>query len=68
MFVTTKEAAKLTGLSEYTLRLGFKAGEFPALEVGRGSRRRSLRWDIEALHAVLEARMAERLDDHHAAG
>lgn len=42
MLVCTKKAAELTGLSAYELRHGFKQGVYPALEVGRGSRRKSL--------------------------
>lgn len=56
-FVNTKVAAQETGLSEYTLRQGFKQGYLPALEIGRGSRRRSLRWDLDVLQARLEERM-----------
>jgi len=61
VFVNTEEAARTTGLSEYELRTGFKQGRYPALEIGRGSRRRSLRWDIDLLQKTLEERMlAER--------
>lgn len=42
MLISTKQAAELTGLSAYELRHGFKRGLYPALEVGRGSRRKSL--------------------------
>lgn len=60
-FMNTRRASKLVGLSEYELRTGFKQGRYPALEIGRGSRRRSLRWDIDLLRKTLEARMlAER--------
>ena len=41
MLISTKQAAELTGLSEYELRYGFKRGLYPALEVGHGSRRKS---------------------------
>lgn len=63
MLVTTKEAARLTGLSEYELRVGHKAGDYPALEVGRGSRRKNLRWDIERLQRVLDERMSAQATD-----
>ena len=43
MLICTKKAAELTGLSAYELRHGFKQGLYPALEVGRGSRRKSLK-------------------------
>ena len=53
MLISTKQAAELTGLSEYELRYGFKRGLYPALEVGRGSRRKSLRWDPDILRQPL---------------
>ena len=56
MLICTKKAAELTGLSAYELRHGFKQGLYPALEVGRGSRRKSLRGDPEILQqAILDA-------------
>lgn len=60
LFINTEEAARLTGLSTYELRTGYKMGVYPALEIGRGSRRRALRWDIETLQAALAARMTTR--------
>lgn len=57
MFVNTDEAARLTGLSAYELRTGYKMGVYPALEIGRGSLRRALRWDPDILCAALEAKM-----------
>ena len=66
MFVNTREAARQTGLSEYELRHGFKEGRYPALEVGRGDRRRSLRWDVTVLKATLEARMTQGQDEAQA--
>lgn len=62
MFVNTEEAARTTGLSEYELRIGYKQGRYPALEIGRGSRRRSLRWDIDLLRKTLEERMLSEHD------
>lgn len=66
MFVNTREAARQTGLSEYELRTGFKQGVYPALEIGRGDRRRSLRWDLDVLRATLEARMTQGHDEAQA--
>ena len=67
MLVCTKKAAELTGLSAYELRCGFKRGLYPALEVGRGSRRKSLRWDPEilqqAIRDAMHVRQAVRGDD-----
>ncbi|MCR4885457.1 MAG: hypothetical protein K5919_00895 [Clostridiales bacterium] len=53
MLVTTKQAAKATGLSEYELRRGWKEGKYPALVIGRGDERRRLRWNLEALQAAI---------------
>lgn len=53
MLVTTKQAAKATGLSEYELRRGFLEGKYPALVIGRGDQRRRLRWNLEALQAAI---------------
>lgn len=55
--MTTEKAAQATGLTAYELRLGFKEGRYPALEIGRGNRRRSLRWDLDLLQATLRERM-----------
>lgn len=60
MLICTKKAAELTGLSEYELRYGFKQGLYPALEVGRGIRRKSLRWDPEILQQALRDAMHVR--------
>lgn len=60
MLINTKQAAELTGLSEYELRHGFKQGLYPALEIGRGSRRKSLRWDLEILQQAIRDAMHTR--------
>ena len=57
MLVTTKQAAKATGLSEYELRRGWKEGRYPALVIGSGDERRRLRWNLEALEAAIMAQM-----------
>lgn len=57
MLVNTKCASKRTGLSEYELRRGWKAGVYPALLIGQGDQRRRLRWDIDALIAAIRAQM-----------
>lgn len=53
MLVTTKQAAKATGLSEYELRRGYLEGKYPALVIGRGDQRRRLRWNLEALQSAI---------------
>lgn len=60
MLISTKQAAELTGLSAYELRHGFKQGLYPALEVWRGSRRKSLRWDPEILQQAIRDAMCAR--------
>ena len=60
MLINTKQAAELTGLSAYELRHGFKKGLYPALEVGRGSRRKSLRWDPDILQQAIRDAMCTR--------
>ena len=60
MLINTRQAAELTGLSEYELRYGFKQGLYPALEVGRGSRRKSLRWDPDILQQAIRDAMCAR--------
>ena len=64
MLISTKQAAELTGLSEYELRYGFKRGLYPALEVGRGSRRKSLRWDPDILRQTLVQGIGKFISRH----
>lgn len=60
MLINTKQAAELTGLSELELRNGFKRGLYPVLEIGRGSRRKSLRWDPDILQQAIRDAMHTR--------
>lgn len=60
MLINTKQAAELTGLSELELRNGFKRGLYPALEIGRGRRRKSLRWDPDILQQAIRDAMHTR--------
>ena len=62
MLVNTKEAAKATGLSEYELRRGFKAGKYPALVIGRNGERARLRWNLEMLKEAIVRLMTEDRD------
>lgn len=57
MLVNTKRASQFSGLTEYELRIGYKEGRYPALEIGRGERRKSLRWDLDLLQVTLHDRM-----------
>ena len=53
MLVNTKKAAELTGLSQYELRSGFRQGRYPAIVIGSGDERKTLRWNVELLQQVL---------------
>lgn len=53
MLVNTKEASRITGLSEYELRRGYLEGKYPALVIGRGDSRRRLRWNMAALQEAI---------------
>ena len=57
MLGTTKKASEVTGLSEYELRRGWKAGIYPALLIGSGDQRRRLRWNLEMLEAAIKRQM-----------
>ena len=63
MLVSTKRAAEVTGLSEWELRRGWKAGRYPALVIGNGGDRPRLRWNLEALLAAIEQQMDRRGGD-----
>lgn len=56
--VNTKEASEFSGLSTWELLRGYKAGEYPAIRIGRceGSRLR-LRWDLELLGEAIRRKM-----------
>lgn len=54
---TTKEAARATGLSEWELRVGFKQGRYPAIEIGHGERARRLRWNLDLLQQAITNQM-----------
>ena len=60
MLLTTNQAAAATGLSEYELRLGWKAGRYPALVIGSGGNRPRLRWRLDLLQAAIEKAMIEQ--------
>ena len=47
------EAAKATGLSEYTLQMGCKRGKYPHISIGAGTQKRIL-IDIDLLEAFLQ--------------
>ena len=64
MLVTTKIAARETGLSEYELRIGFREGRYPAIEIGRGTRAKRLRWNLDFLRAAIKRDMVNTLREN----
>lgn len=61
--VSTEKAAAATGLSCWELRRGFKAGDYPAIQIGRGDRAKRLRWDLDALEMAIRQRMGNRFGE-----
>ena len=56
--LTTAEAAKATGLSEYELRLGAKQGRYPVLLIGRDKNKtRRMRWSLDVLMDAIKQQM-----------
>lgn len=52
--LTTAEVSKITGLSEYELRLGAKQGRYPVLLIGsKDSSFRRMRWNLDVLMEAL---------------
>jgi hypothetical protein len=62
ILVPTKTAAEVTGLSIYELRRGFKEGIYPAIEIGRGDRKRRLRWNLDLLGEAIAEQMRKGND------
>ena len=56
--LSTDEAAALFGLSAWELRRGFKAGIYPALEIGAGDKKR-LRWRADLLESAILRQIEE---------
>lgn len=56
--LTTEEAAAATGLSQYELRQGAKAGRYPVVHIGAESCRfRKMKWNLAALEEALYQQM-----------
>ena len=56
--LSTKEASQECGLSEYELRIGYKQGRYPALEIGsRNSSVKRLRWNLPVLMDAIQRQM-----------
>jgi len=60
--VTTSIASAATGLSEWELRRGYKAGIYPAIQIGRGSNQKRLRWDLDILVDAIRTQMTKDQD------
>ena len=58
--LTTAEAAKATGLSEYELRIGAKEGRYPVLWIGSPANKfRKMRWNLEVLNETIRKQMEQ---------
>lgn len=57
--VLLKEASKITGLSEWELRIGVKNGKYPALKVGSG--RGKYIFDLDLLNDRIVKLMLENV-------
>ena len=62
--VSTAEAAKETGLSEWELRDGFKKGRYPALLIGKADKAPRLRWDIDLLSDAIKEQMYKSMSEN----
>ncbi len=51
--LTTKEASEIFGLSEFELRRGFRAGIYPAIQVGSGEKFRKIKWRYDLLEEAI---------------
>lgn len=57
---TTEEASAHTGLSIYELRKGAKEGRYPVILLGNPANSfRKMRWNLDALDAVLTPQMEQ---------
>ena len=62
--LTTKEAAEMTGLSEYELRRGAKQGRYPVIMLGsKDLKFRKMRWNPEALQEAIQNQMLETQEE-----
>ena len=60
--LTTEEAAAATGLSQYELRIGGKAGRYPVIWTGSPSNKfRKMKWNLEALEAAIMKQMDQNV-------
>lgn len=58
MLNTAEAAASIPGMTEHTLRMGYKQGIFPALQLGHG-RGAKLLWDLDMLQAAIQQQMLD---------
>jgi len=58
--VSKKEAAKVTGLSEWELGRGARAGDYPCIKIGEG--RGKYLFDVDLLNEALTKRAMENMN------
>lgn len=57
--ITTREASRITGLSEYELRMGAKQGRYPVILVGDDDcKMKRMKWNMTALERALQEQLA----------
>lgn len=55
---TTEEASMHTGISQYELRMGAKAGRYPVIMLGNpGNKFRKMRWNLDTLDEALRRQL-----------
>ncbi|MBE6011328.1 MAG: helix-turn-helix domain-containing protein [Lachnospiraceae bacterium] len=59
--LTVPEAAKQTGISEYSLRMGCKQGRYPHIVIGGIGTRRKILIDIDLLEQYLKQEAIENV-------
>lgn len=65
--VSTADAARETGISEYALRMGWKQGIYPAILIGPNDRGGRLRWDLDLLNEAIRNQMISQLNEQQKA-
>lgn len=56
--ITTREASRITGLSEYELRMGARQGRYPVILVGDDDcKMKRMKWNLTALERALQEQL-----------
>ena len=59
---TTEEASIHTGISQYELRMGAKAGRYPVIMLGNPANKfRKMRWNLDTLDEALRMQMDQNI-------